>query len=435
MTGIDSEGTAGASFFDEDPADGDAPDGSGLSEFSVSFEVTGDPVKFSLTGTISASASATNAECTEGTVTSPDGSTHTVSSPAGCGSPESANVGDTGELLPGSHSVSVQINAPASGPASDGTASAEYDIALRFCTIVIDQPNQTTEGTTGDDVICGTSGDDTINGLGGNDTIYGLGGADTLEGGDGDDHLFGDEGNEHRIYGGYGNDTIDGGPGNDGDIASLANVVAGGGGNDDISGGPGDDTIFGRCGEDLGISAEVCPADPPLLGETDQDDINGQDGKDSIHGDADLDDLAGGRDRDNLFGGPARDHIDGGPGNELNTGPSVNVAAIQGGCGPDVIFGGPGDDLIEGNDGNDEIRGEAGSDKLRGHAGNDCLVGDSSVGVHRQDVLLGHGGDDKFLARDGVHDVVRGGPGPDKGRFDPQDDVESVQNRNFQGGC
>ena len=68
--------------------------------------------------------------------------------------------------------------------------------------------------------------------------------------------------------------------------------------------------------------------------------------------------------------------------------------------------------------------------KLAGGKGNDCLVGGS-----RKDDLEAGAGDDTIIAKDGGRDTGSGGPGPDEGRFDPQDAIVSVAFRNFQGGC
>ena len=96
----------------------------------------------------------------------------------------------------------------------------------------------------------------------------------------------------------------------------------------------------------------------------------------------------------------------------------------------DTIFGLGGDDTIYGEGGSDTIDGGSGRDGLLGADGADCLDGGAD-----KDDLKGEAGDDKLLAKDGTKDKVNGGPSPDKGRFDPRDDVRSVANPNFTGGC
>ncbi len=103
---------------------------------------------------------------------------------------------------------------------------------------------------------------------------------------------------------------------------------------------------------------------------------------------------------------------------------------ICGSSGADTIFGLGGNDTIYGEGGSDTIEGGRGRDGLLGAGGRDCLDG----GAGRDD-LKGEAGNDKLLAKDGTKDKVKGGPRPDKGRFDPRDDVRSVTNRHFRGGC
>ena len=82
--------------------------------------------------------------------------------------------------------------------------------------IVVTGPNQTTNGSIGNDLILGTSGQDDIRGKGGDDCIVGgrradqlrgNGGADVLLGGNGPDDLNGGNGND-ICYGNAGNDTF-----------------------------------------------------------------------------------------------------------------------------------------------------------------------------------------------------------------------------------
>ena len=103
---------------------------------------------------------------------------------------------------------------------------------------------------------------------------------------------------------------------------------------------------------------------------------------------------------------------------------------ICGTPGPDTIFGLGGDDTVYGVGGADTIDGGSGRDGLFGADGADCLDGGSD-----KDNLNGEAGDDKLLAKDGIKDEAKGGPSADKGRFDPRDDVRSVSNTNFTGGC
>ena len=403
VIGVNSRGTVKARFNDPNPADSLVPFGSGESNLTVDLEVTGEPVLFSLTGEVNASGGST-VFCAEAAVGSPSGTFHEASS--GCGGSGSTSIDEIGELPVGSHRLSVILDARASGGGafSSGALEASYDIALRFCTITIAQSGLTTQGTAGDDVICGTSGDDTILGLGGEDRIYGLGGADTLEGGNAGDTLEGGPGNDLRVYGGPGNDRIEGGPGNDGADGDLTQVLVGGPGNDDIDGGPGNDMLVGRCLEAaLGNPSSICPDDPLVAGELDDDNLVGGPGDDRMHGDGGSNFILGNDGEDVAT-------VDGPEANTIVLGKHVDRAT--GGTGPDEIDGG------------------GGSDRLLGEEGADCLIGGP-----RPDVLRGGDDNDKLLAKDGARDTVAGGAGPDRGRFDPQDVVSSVSFRNHRGGC
>jgi Ca2+-binding RTX toxin-like protein len=425
--GVDSQGTASGSFTDPTPGDETQPVGSGRSELIVDFDVVGDPVKFSLTGELNASGSPTNSQCSNVRLVSPSGlNTDTVG--ACDGSAAEVEINEIGELQPGTHRLSVEMYTPAFNPlASGGTAVADYDIKLRFCTITVAAPDQETDGTAGDDVICGTPGDDTIFGLGGKDRIFGLTGADILDGGAAADSIDGGDGDDLRIYGGTGNDTIDAGPGNDGPGAPQADlVVAGGPGDDQIDGGTGNDQIFGRCGEEVfGDPSDICLADPVEPGENDDDNLTGDRGNDVIFGDAGINFIRVGAGNDSAAAGDLGDTLIMGAGADSALG-GVGDDQIEGGAGDDdTVLGG-----LAGFGGNDTITGGTGDDLLEGGSARDCLVGGSA-----RDVFRGGDGEDTLLAKDGARDSVNGGASPDRGRFDPDDSVTSVQRRNFSGGC
>lgn len=129
-----------------------------------------------------------------------------------------------------------------------------------FASVVDAQPENTINGTDGDDIINGTSGDDIINGGDGVDEINGGDGNDIINGGADQDFLFGDfgddelfgDGGDDIINGGFGDDLIEGGDGDD-QLASDEgnNIFRGGLGNDTISDGLfGNDQIFGGEGND-----------------------------------------------------------------------------------------------------------------------------------------------------------------------------------------
>ena len=409
ILGVDSSGAADASYADPNPSDSLEPFGTGTSELDVGFEVVNSPVQFVLTGSIEASVSGEGAGSAKVTVTDPTGAQTVAEVGSFDSGTDAIELDLSNTISPGSKDFEVDIDVFSGSntavPLSAGTSSASYDLELRLCTVVVEQPGQSAFGTSGDDVICGRSGDEQLLGLGGADILIGLNGADRIQGNEGADTIFGGDGDDTRLYGGPGNDDIFAGPGNDGPGSpSVADVVAGGPGNDTIDGGAGDDRLYGRCGEFLlGDPSPACPDDPPTVDEIDDDKLIGRSGADVLFGDAE------------------RDVINAGTGDD---------PLVEGFAGADLILGGDGGDSLDGGDGNDEILGEAGKDTLLGADGNDCLDGGA-----KKDDYSGGDGNDKVLARDGGRDTGSGGPGADKGRFDAADSIVSVAIRNFQGGC
>jgi Ca2+-binding RTX toxin-like protein len=412
VLGLNSSGTAIASFTDPDPNDGFAPSAEGISRLVFGFDVVDEPVDYVLTGSIAVSVPADNS-CASANLSGALGSASALSCPGG---PVSVPVDLTGTLDPGTHELEIRLGAEAFGDISEATsatATADYDLELRFCTVVVEEPGEAALGTSGDDVICGRSGNEQLLGVGGNDIMFGFEGDDNIDAAGGDDEIFGGEGNDTRLYGGPGNDVIDAGPGDDGQGALVeGDVVAGGPGNDEIEGGPGNDQILGRCAEDLvGTPSPVCPDDPPVQGEDDDDNLSGGLGDDFLRGDAGVNLIEGGKGSDTASAGDLGDTL------------------LMGG-GSDAAVGGAGNDRIEGGPGNDDLPVGGVGGGLFGDAGNDCIIGGSG-----KDIIDGEAGNDKLPEKDGSKDKVKGGPGPDKGLFDPSDIVSSVTLRNLQGGC
>lgn len=94
--------------------------------------------------------------------------------------------------------------------------------------------------------------------------------------------------------------------------------------------------------------------------------------------------------------------------------------------GDDILLGYAGDDRLLGGSGGDLLDGGSGADVLLGEAGNDWLTG--AVGPDR---FSGGTGSDYLHARDGLPDVLDGGPGFDRagidGLFDRLTSVESTR--------
>jgi Tol biopolymer transport system component len=80
------------------------------------------------------------------------------------------------------------------------------------------------------------------------------------------------------------------------------------------------------------------------------------------------------------------------------------------------------DDVLCGLRGDDWIRGDGGDDVVYGGDGADVLVGGPGA-----DWLFGAAGDDRIYARDGVVDLVDGGPGVDRAVVDAADRVSGVE--------
>ena len=89
---------------------------------------------------------------------------------------------------------------------------------------------------------------------------------------------------------------------------------------------------------------------------------------------------------------------------------------LYGGLGKDHALGGPGDDYVgEGNP-------EGGRDVLKGGLDDDYLIGGKA-----RDRYAGGGGNDCISAKDGVDEVIRGGPGQDAALADNGDTLKSIE--------
>ncbi|SFI23351.1 conserved repeat domain-containing protein [Nocardioides psychrotolerans] len=275
-------------------------------------------------------------------------------------------------------------------PPCDGTAAAAV------VTIQVANPNQTTYGTAGVDVIRGTQGNDTIVGLEGNDIICGLAGNDTIMGGDGADRLYGDS-----VYGGTGEDRVSGGAGPDRIYGNLgADLLLGDQGADKVFGNEGADKAYGGTGDD---ELSGFDADDQLIGGPGHDELSGGSGKDFMNGGDGNDKLYGNPGDDKLFGGVGSDKLYGesyypnGTGNDL----------LNGGAGNDRIYGAPGNDTLFGHAGGDVLQGGDGNDRAYGGGDGDLLYGGAS-----SDDLFGEAGNDRLYGEDGS-DRLDGGPDGD----------------------
>jgi Ca2+-binding RTX toxin-like protein len=90
--------------------------------------------------------------------------------------------------------------------------------------------------------------------------------------------------------------------------------------------------------------------------------------------------------------------------------------------GNDVILGGAGHEALFGDAGNDTIFGGKGDDVIHGGDGNDYLSGGPG-----RNALYGDAGNDQIFALNSTPDVVDGGAGFDRAKFDAYDSRKSIE--------
>jgi hypothetical protein len=153
-------------------------------------------------------------------------------------------------------------------------------------------------GGEGDDTLAGTAGPDSIYGRGGNDYLFGLGGDDELDGGSGADGISGGPGDDSVAYAGAAvTVTLDGVP-DDGAAGEGDNVA------------PDVEDAYGTDGPDK------------LVGNAQDNTLDGLAGNDQI---------TGGAGADGLYGGEGDDNIDSrdGSADRVECGPGTDTAIID----------------------------------------------------------------------------------------------------------
>lgn len=280
---------------------------------------------------------------------------------------------------------------------------------------------------------------------------YGLGGDDTLDGGWGGDILDGGEGGEKPIDQGGGDWIV---------FTSPSAVPQFGAGFQGVTVRLTEQYAIDQWGfyNNVWNIENIRGTDDPvwadlLVGDRDDNVIEGLDGNDTIYGAGGVDIMRGGEGNDVLIwaAGDGRDLLfDGGPntptgydelqiyalsydGLATEFGPGNGLERITGVSGPFPIIGsaladnwdfsqtitnasafycGAGNDNVTGTTGNDLILGETDDDDLRGFASAVLSGNDSLWGGDGHDVLRGFDGDDQLLGGEG-EDTLLGGAGSD----------------------
>ena len=230
--------------------------------------------------------------------------------------------------------------APPALALADASQRKAPSCAGHKATIMGDQRGEDVIGTSGRDVIVLGDGGDSADGRGGNDVICAGGGPDNIRGGGGRDLLLGGDANDN-LYGQAGEDDL---LGNSGDDRLL------GGSRDDVLDG-------GRDFDETDLSE--APRRVVVNIETQRARGHGTDRLEQIEG-------ARGSRFDDLLVGDSNENI-------LNGWYGRDEVLGRDGC--DRLDGGSGPDLVRGGGGNDMIVDDVGSNQLFGEDGNDYLIG------------------------------------------------------------
>ena len=248
-------------------------------------------------------------------------------------------------------------------------------------------------GSFFDDQLTGSNTDNYLAGYTGNDTLSGGGGRNLLEGGTGDDRLVGGAGFDSVVYvTATSGVTVD---------LNLTGAQA-------VGGGLGIDTL-------VDIEGVYSSAFADTLVGNDQDNwLEGQAGADSFSSGAGADVLIGGAGIDTMRGGEGQDSL---IGND-----DSDVDELYGEGGADTLVGGDGD-LLHGGDGDDHLQGGAGFQRLLGGTGNDTIDGGDDI--DSVTYIIATGGVTVSLAVAGPQAI-----GADQG-FDVLIGVEELAGSNF----
>lgn len=237
--------------------------------------------------------------------------------------------------------------------------------------------------------------------------VRGTPGNDVLIGSAQDEHFLGFRGDD-ILFGGAGNDQLDGGIGND--------RLEGGPGYDSYNGGPGTDTLTfgvadGPASVDLSTSSSVSGGVYEYVQNVEN--VTGSIYGDTLLGNDDNNRLEGGGGLDLLGGGLGDDVLDGGRDGAYATWAGQDGAVtVDLAAGTATEWDGGHDTLVSisgavGTDFDDTLSGDANANRLEGGAGADILSG-----LAGDDVLVGGAGADTLRGGDGIDTADYSGAGP-----------------------
>ncbi|MDU9004543.1 Ig-like domain-containing protein [Sedimentitalea todarodis] len=263
---------------------------------------------------------------------------------------------------------------------------------------------ETINGSDGVDVIQAGAGNDTVNAGAGDDVVVGGAGDDRLEFSDGDNIALGGAGEDRIIGNGYAANLFYGGADDDTLYgAERGDTLHGGSGDDVLFGRDGDDMLYGGAGDDDFYGGDGIDF---FDGGDGYDRLELQNEYPTSSSPGLIVDMSKGYFawKDNSYGIERFENIEyvvGGNGDDLMLGNDQDNR-LDGVTGDDISYGGAGNDTLTDGYGNNEFYGEAGDDYIYSSStGNDLYDGGDG-----DDILVTRGGQDTFLGGAG-NDTVR----------------------------
>ncbi|MEX2237741.1 MAG: hypothetical protein WEB00_09430 [Dehalococcoidia bacterium] len=267
------------------------------------------------------------------------------------------------------------------------------------------------EGSGDLDTLVGGGGADTLNGGPGADTIYPGEGAASIDGGEGRDELsyalssnaVDANLNLERTLAADGNDVVEGIEDLEG--SELGDTLVGDDNDNELEGLDGPDFIVGNGGADR------------LIGNAHNDDLDGSEGSDELVGGTEDDRLTGGDDPDILDGGAGSDTaVFTGAQNVVSLATGANnqgdtivsnadsqIENLTGSSGADTLTGDAGPNVLNGFKGDDTLRGGGGADTYVGDIGSDTV---NYTGPDAVTVDLSNGSNNQGDTFSGIENIV-----------------------------